>query len=291
MKSFNLADVRLIELEMEALVAGATYRGEFEERLKAALKEVEDVEGKVILFIDEIHLVLGAGQTEGSMDAANLLKPMHARQLWCIGTVTIKECRMYVEKDAALERCFQQVYIAQPSVADTISILQGLKEKYKEHHDVWIQDQVLVVAAELLTQHITGRHLPDKAIDLVDQACAKVRVQLDSQPEEIKKLERKRVQLKIELQGLEMEKNKASKARLPDVRKELDDLKDIPEHANEIIKLACSGMSFKSSSSFRTSGSLALLALFFPISRPWSSIFSCTRFLSSFFISSGWLSS
>uniref|UniRef100_A0A7C9ELD5 Clp R domain-containing protein n=1 Tax=Opuntia streptacantha TaxID=393608 RepID=A0A7C9ELD5_OPUST len=223
----NLADVRLIALDMGALVAGAKYRGEFEERLKAVLKEVEEAEGKVILFIDEIHLVLGAGRTEGSMDAANLFKPMLARgQLRCIGATTLEEYRKYVEKDAAFERRFQQVYVAEPSVADTISILRGLKEKYEGHHGVRIQDRALVVAAQLSARYITGRHLPDKAIDLVDEACANVRVQLDSQPEEIDNLERKRMQLEIELHALEKEKDKASKARLVEVRKELDDLRD-----------------------------------------------------------------
>uniref|UniRef100_A0A5B7AZX6 Chaperone protein ClpB1 n=1 Tax=Davidia involucrata TaxID=16924 RepID=A0A5B7AZX6_DAVIN len=223
----NLADVRLIALDMGALVAGAKYRGEFEERLKAVLKEVEEAEGKVILFIDEIHLVLGAGRTEGSMDAANLLKPMLARgQLRCIGATTLEEYRKYVEKDAAFERRFQQVYVAEPSVVDTISILRGLKERYEGHHGVRIQDRALVVAAQLSARYITGRHLPDKAIDLVDEACANVRVQLDSQPEEIDNLERKRIQLEVELHALEKEKDKASRARLVEVKKELDDLRD-----------------------------------------------------------------
>ncbi|KAL6541910.1 Chaperone protein ClpB1 [Orobanche gracilis] len=223
----NLADVRLIALDMGALVAGAKYRGEFEERLKAVLKEVEEADGKVILFIDEIHLVLGAGRTEGSMDAANLFKPMLARgQLKCIGATTLEEYRKYVEKDAAFERRFQQVYVAEPSVPDTISILRGLKEKYEGHHGVKIQDRALVVAAQLSARYITGRHLPDKAIDLVDEACANVRVQLDSQPEEIDNMQRKRIQLEIELHALEKEKDKASKARLAEVQKELDDLRD-----------------------------------------------------------------
>ncbi|KAG0459555.1 hypothetical protein HPP92_022683 [Vanilla planifolia] len=223
----NLSDVRLIALDMGALVAGAKYRGEFEERLKAVLKEVEESDGKVILFIDEIHLVLGAGRTEGSMDAANLFKPMLARgQLRCIGATTLEEYRKYVEKDAAFERRFQQVFVAEPSVADTISILRGLKEKYEGHHGVRIQDRALVVAAQLSARYITGRHLPDKAIDLVDEACANVRVQLDSQPEEIDNLERKRIQLEVELHALEKEKDKASKARLVEVRTELDDLRD-----------------------------------------------------------------
>ncbi|WVZ20554.1 hypothetical protein V8G54_007876 [Vigna mungo] len=223
----NLADVRLIALDMGALVAGTKYRGEFEERLKTVLKEVEEAEGKVILFIDEIHLVLGAGKAEGSMDAANLFKPMLARgQLRCIGATTLEEYRKYVEKDAAFERRFQQVYVAEPSVVDTVSILRGLKEKYEGHHGVRILDRALVVAAQLSSRYITGRHLPDKAIDLVDEACANVRVQLDSQPEEIDNLERKRMQLEVELHALEKEKDKASKARLVEVRKELDDLRD-----------------------------------------------------------------
>ncbi|KAF6164894.1 hypothetical protein GIB67_017097 [Kingdonia uniflora] len=223
----NLADVRLVALDMGALIAGAKYRGEFEERLKSVLKEVEDAEGKVILFIDEIHLVLGAGRTEGSMDAANLLKPMLARgQLRCIGATTLDEYRKYVEKDAAFERRFQQVYVAEPSVADTISILRGLKERYEGHHGVRILDRAIVMAAQLSSRYITGRRLPDKAIDLIDEACANVRVQLDSQPEEIDNLERRRIQLEVELHALEKEKDKATKARLVEVRKELDDLRD-----------------------------------------------------------------
>ncbi|KAL3748579.1 hypothetical protein ACJRO7_009763 [Eucalyptus globulus] len=205
----NLADVRVVALDMGALVAGTTYRGQFEE-------------WKVILFIDEIHIVLGAGQTQGSMDAANLFKPMLARgQLRCIGAMTLEEYRKYVEKDAAFERRFQQVYVAEPSIADTISILRGLKEKYEGHHGVRIQERARVVAALLSSRYISGRHLLDKAIDLVDEACANVRVQLDSQPEEIENLERKRVQLEIELHALEKEKDKASKARLLHFRPEL----------------------------------------------------------------------
>ncbi|QCD80820.1 ATP-dependent Clp protease ATP-binding subunit ClpB [Vigna unguiculata] len=223
----NLSDVRLVALDMGALVAGTKYRGDFEERLKEVLKEVEKAEGKVILFIDEIHLVLGAGSTDGSMDAANLLKPMLARgQLRCIGATTLGEYRKYVEKDAAFERRFEQVFVAEPSVADAISILRGLKERYEGHHGVRIQDRALLMAVQLSSRYITGRHLPDKAIDLVDEACANVRVQLDSQPEEIDSLESKRMQLEVELHALEKENDKASKARFIEVRKELDDLRE-----------------------------------------------------------------
>ncbi|KAI3726849.1 hypothetical protein L1987_66655 [Smallanthus sonchifolius] len=224
----NLRDVRVVALDMGGLVAGTKYRGEFEERLKAVLKEVEEAQGKVILFIDEIHLVLGAGRVEGSnMDAANLFKPMLARgQLRCIGATTLEEYRKYVEKDAAFERRFQQVLVAEPCVADTVSILRGLKEKYEGHHGVRILDRALVAAAQLSSRYITARFLPDKAIDLVDEACANVRVQLDSRPEEIDNLERKRMQLEVELHALEKEKDKASKARLVEVKKELDDLRD-----------------------------------------------------------------
>ncbi|XP_074569105.1 chaperone protein ClpB1-like [Curcuma longa] len=221
----NLLEVHLVALDMGALVAGAKYRGEFEERLKAVLNEVEEADGKVILFIDEIHLVFGTGCIEGSMDSANLLKPMLASgQSRCIGATTLAEYRKYVEKDAAFERRFQQVYVAELGVADTISILRGLKERYEGHHGVRIQDRALVIAAQLSSRYTTGRRLPGKAIDLVDEACANVRVQLDSQPEEIDSLKRKRIQLKVELLALEKEKGKASKARLVKVKKELDDL-------------------------------------------------------------------
>ena len=191
---------------MGALVAGAKYRGEFEDRLKQVLKEVSESEGQVILFIDEIHLVLGAGKGEGSMDAANLLKPMLARgELRCIGATTLDEYRKYVEKDAAFERRFQQVLVKEPSVEDTVSILRGLKSKYEAHHGVLISDSALVAAAKLSARYITNRFLPDKAIDCIDEACANTRVQLDSQPEVIDQLERRQLQLQVELTALERE--------------------------------------------------------------------------------------
>jgi len=218
---------KLYSLDMGALVAGAKYRGEFEERLKAVLQEVQDASGMIILFIDELHLVLGAGKGEGSMDAANLLKPLLARgQLRCIGATTLEEYRKHVEKDAAFERRFQPVYVGEPSVLDTISILRGLKDKYEAHHGVQINDAALVLAAKLSHRYIQGRFLPDKAIDLVDEACAKVRVQLDSQPEVIDTLQRKHLTLEIEATALEKEKDAASKDRLAKVRAEMARIDD-----------------------------------------------------------------
>jgi len=212
----------LWSLDMGSLVAGAKYQGEFEERLKAVLSEVEATNGGTILFIDEIHTVLGAGKSGGAMDAANLLKPMLARgQLRCIGATTLSEYREHVEKDPAFERRFQQVMVNEPSVDATISILRGLKERYETHHGVTIQDAALVAAAKLSHRYISGRFLPDKAIDLVDEACANVRVQLDSKPEEIDALERRQLQLQVELAALQKEKDEASKKRSQAVSAEL----------------------------------------------------------------------
>lgn len=223
----SLQNSKLFSLDMGALIAGASYRGQFEERLKSVLKEVKESEQQVILFIDELHLVLGAGKTDGAMDAANLLKPMLARgELHCIGATTLEEYRKYIEKDAAFERRFQQVLVAEPSVPDTVSILRGLKSRYEAHHGVRIADGALVVAAQLANRYITNRFLPDKAVDLVDEACAHVRVQLDSQPEEIEKLNRRRIQLEIEATAMEREKDKESKDRLNKVQEELSSIKE-----------------------------------------------------------------
>ncbi len=221
-----LKDKRIVALDLGALVAGAKYRGEFEERLKAVLKEIEAAEGQIILFIDEMHTLVGAGAAEGSMDASNMLKPMLARgELHAIGATTLDEYRKYIEKDAALERRFQPVYVDEPSVEDTISILRGLKERYEMHHGVRITDAAVIAAATLSHRYITDRHLPDKAIDLIDEAASRLRIQIDSKPQELDEIDRQIMQLEIEREALKKEKDKASKARLEALEKELAELK------------------------------------------------------------------
>ncbi len=224
----GLKNKRIVALDLGALVAGAKYRGEFEERLKAVLKEVTDAEGEIILFIDEIHQVVGAGRAEGApMDAANILKPMLARgELHCIGATTLDEYRQYIEKDAALERRFQPVYVDEPSVEETISILRGLKERYEVHHGVRIQDAACIAAATLSHRYIADRHLPDKAIDLIDEAAARLRMEIDSKPAELDEVDRRIMQLEIEREALKKEKDKASKERLQKLEKELADLRE-----------------------------------------------------------------
>jgi ATP-dependent Clp protease ATP-binding subunit ClpB len=222
----GLKNKRIVALDMGALVAGAKYRGEFEERLKAVLKEVQDSEGEVILFIDELHTVVGAGKAEGAMDAGNLLKPMLARgELHCIGATTLDEFRKHIEKDAALERRFQPVFVDQPTVEDTISILRGLKDRYEVHHGVRIKDAALVAAAVLSNRYISDRFLPDKAIDLVDEAAAKLRTEIDSMPAELDEARRRVMQLEIEREALKKESDPASKERLAKLEKELADLR------------------------------------------------------------------
>ncbi|BFM41269.1 ATP-dependent chaperone ClpB [Synechocystis sp. LKSZ1] len=223
----SLRDRKLISLDMGALIAGAKYRGEFEERLKAVLKEVTESQGNIILFIDEIHTVVGAGATQGAMDAGNLLKPMLARgELRCIGATTLDEYRKYIEKDAALERRFQEVFVDEPNVVDTISILRGLKERYELHHGVKIADSALVAAAMLSNRYISDRFLPDKAIDLVDEAAAKLKMEITSKPEDLDEVDRKILQLEMERLSLQRENDPASKERLEKLEKELADLKE-----------------------------------------------------------------
>jgi ATP-dependent Clp protease ATP-binding subunit ClpB len=222
----SLKDRKIVALDMGALIAGAKYRGEFEERLKAVLKEVQEAEGQIILFIDELHLVVGAGKAEGAVDAGNLLKPMLARgELHCIGATTLDEYRKYIEKDAALERRFQPVFVNEPSVEDTISILRGLRERYEIHHGVRIKDSALVAAAVLSHRYITDRYLPDKAIDLVDEAAARLRTQIESVPVDLDEVQRRVMQLEIEREALKKETDRASKERLAKLEKELADLK------------------------------------------------------------------
>lgn len=226
----TLKDKTIYELDMGALIAGAKYRGEFEERLKAVLKKIKDSDGNIILFIDEIHLIVGAGKADGALDAGNMLKPMLARgELHCIGATTLKEYRQYIEKDSALERRFQQILVPEPTVEDTISILRGLKERFEQHHGTHITDNAIVAAATLSNRYITDRFLPDKAIDLIDEACASIRMEIDSKPQVLDDVDRKITQLKIEQISLSKETDPASLNRLENVKKELADL-DKKEH-------------------------------------------------------------
>ncbi|TIP48676.1 MAG: AAA family ATPase, partial [Mesorhizobium sp.] len=223
----SLKDKQLMALDMGALIAGAKYRGEFEERLKAVLNEVTSASGNIILFIDEMHTLVGAGKADGAMDASNLLKPALARgELHCVGATTLDEYRKHVEKDAALARRFQPVFVDEPTVEDTVSILRGLKEKYEQHHKVRISDSALVSAATLSNRYIADRFLPDKAIDLVDEAASRLRMQVDSKPEALDEVDRRIMQLKIEREALKVEKDEASKDRLVRLEKELAGLEE-----------------------------------------------------------------
>ena len=230
-----LRDKRLMALDLAAMVAGAKYRGEFEERLKAVLEEIEASQGEIVVFIDELHTLVGAGAAEGAMDASNMLKPMLARgELHCIGATTLDEHRKHIEKDAALARRFQSVFVTEPTVADTISILRGLKEKYELHHGIRITDGALVAAATMANRYITDRFLPDKAIDLVDEASSRLRMTVDSKPEEIDELDRRIIQLKIEREALGKENDEAARERLETLERELADLE---EQATELTAL------------------------------------------------------
>lgn len=223
----NLKNKSIFSLDMGSLIAGAKYRGEFEERLKSVLKEVKKSNGDIIMFIDEIHNIVGAGKTEGSMDAGNLLKPMLARgELHLIGATTTDEYRKYMEKDRALERRFQKVPVAEPSVEDTVTILRGLRERYEVHHGVRIHDNALVAAAKLSDRYITDRYLPDKALDLVDEASASIRVEMNSAPTELDQARRQMMRLQVEEAALKQETDEASQNRLKEVQKNLADVKE-----------------------------------------------------------------
>src|SRR5437870_2599244 len=223
----TLRNKRLVGLDLGSMLAGAKYRGEFEDRLKAVLKEIETAQGQIILFIDELHTLVGAGAAEGAIDASNMLKPALARgDLRCVGATTLNEYKKYIEKDAALERRFQQIYVGEPSVEDTIAILRGLKERYEKHHNVDIKDSAIVAAATLSNRYISDRFLPDKAIDLIDEAASRLRIEIDSLPQEIDQLEREIMQLEIERQALQREEDERSKKRLNDIEKRIADLKE-----------------------------------------------------------------
>src|SRR5512146_519679 len=221
----GLKDKRILALDMGALIAGAKFRGEFEERLKAVLNDLAKQEGRVVLFIDELHTMVGAGRAEGSMDASNMLKPALARgELHCVGATTLDEYRKYIEKDAALERRFQKVLVGEPSVEDTIAILRGLQERYEVHHGVEITDPAIVAAAELSHRYITDRFLPDKAIDLIDEAASRIKMEIDSKPEAMDRLDRRLIQLKIEREAVKKERDEASKKRLALIEDEIKNL-------------------------------------------------------------------
>src|SRR5678809_1428207 len=223
----TLRNKKLVALDLGSMLAGAKYRGEFEDRLKAVLKEIENAQGQIILFIDELHTLVGAGAAEGAIDASNMLKPALARgELRCVGATTLAEYQKHIEKDAALERRFQQVYVGEPTVEDTIAILRGLKERYEVHHGVRIKDSAIVAAATLSNRYITDRFLPDKAIDLIDEAASRLRIEIDSLPQEIDQLEREIIQLEIERQALQREEDEKSKARLREIEQRIADLKE-----------------------------------------------------------------